>query len=168
MFPERFPSAALGVLKASLVKLLSGAFCISPSVMETAQTTVITVDEHGPLCLFCYRADTQMTWVSLLLPHLGPQMEIPAKLERSLPVLHLNNITCILLWKTKSPSEQSVVASEYQCWGRFYPLSHSSSGHVRYWLCLQGRLGRASSKAKLGANVSVTLGDLRCLTGHRR
>lgn len=75
--------------------------------------TVIPVDEHGPLCLFCYRADTQMTWVSLLLSHLGPQMEIPAKLERSLPVLHL--ITWILLWKTRSPSEQSAVASESQC-----------------------------------------------------
>lgn len=107
--------------------------------METAQMTVISVDEHGPLCLFCYGADTQMNWVSLLLSHLGPQMEIPTKLECRLPGLHLNSVSPYpSLWKTKSPPEnnQSVVALETQCWGRFYPPSGPSSGHdrSRRWL----------------------------------
>lgn len=46
---------------------------------------VISVDERGPLCLFCYGADTRLNWVSLLLSHLGPQMEIPAQLVCRLP-----------------------------------------------------------------------------------
>lgn len=95
--------------------------------------TVISMDEHRPLCLFCYGADTQMNWVSLLLSHLVPQTEIPAKLECSLLGLHLNSITPYpSLWKTKSPSESNISCSfRNPVLGRFYPPSGPSSCHDR-------------------------------------